>query len=598
MADQLNGLPPEFPEASTEESFDGARAWRPLLAIIIATAVFSLAREILAPVTAAILLGIILNPVVSRLERLIGRIAASAVVVLFVIGALGVAIYFLTVELTVVAAEVAGYSDNIAAKLSSLEQHTPEWLQRVETGVSDVQHQLQRGNGKSSHARTATVVQSPASSIPDLLKPAIPVLSGVLDTLLVVVLLFFMLIGSTDLRDRMVRLAARAKITIASEAIETAIGTVSRYLLYFSLSNLMYGLLVGLALWMIGLSHPAFWGGLAFAARYIPYVGAMLSAILPSMVAFAIFPGWGPMLEVLTTFIVLDQVQAQLVEPFLIGGGIGVAPVALLISAMYWAWLWGPVGLLFATPLTACLKIAGDYVAPLNFLSVLLGSKVQREDYQTLYSKLLELDFEGARQVATRLADEEGFEAAILELLLPALKLAARERAQDHVSDEVGDYIASSIRQIGEQLGNRFNRPRIARARVLGVCPPGERRFVELLLFLELLRYDGIAAGFSGEKAAPSEIREYARRFAPDQICLFVATPEVLASAIELVRELHAALPHVNIIATGDATAQADSELLKAGATRIAVDPVVLRRLLRAARPRRAAPPLEAASGA
>jgi len=393
------------PETPTDESFDSTRAGRPLLAIVLATAVFYLGREVLAPLTAAILLAIILNPIVSRLQRLIGRIAASVVVVLVVLGALGVGIYFLTVQLTQVAVEVAGYSNNIADKLNAFAHHTPEWLQRVESGITDVQRQLQR-SGTESRRHPATVVQSTSSTLPEMLRPAVPVLSGVLETLLVVVLLFFMLIGSSDLRDRMVRLAARAKITIAAEAIATAVETVSRYLLYFSLSNLSYGILVAVALYFIGLSHPAFWGALAFAARYIPYVGAALSAILPALVAFAIFPGWGPMLEVLGSFIALDQIQAQLVEPFLIGGGIGIAPIALLISAIYWAWLWGPIGLLFATPLTACLKIAGDYIAPLNFLSVLLGSKVQREDYQALYSKLLELDFEGALRLPVKTTSE------------------------------------------------------------------------------------------------------------------------------------------------------------------------------------------------
>lgn len=592
--DKIAVTPPETP---ADESFDSSRAWRPLLAIAFATAVFYLGREVLAPITAAILLAIILNPIVSRLQRWIGRIAASAVVVLVVLGALGVGIYFLTVQLTQVAVEVAGYSNNIADKLNSFAHHTPEWLQRVESGISDVQRQLQRG-GTEPRRHQATVVQSSGSSLPEMLKPVVPVLSGVLETLLVVVLLFFMLIGSSDLRDRMVRLAARAKITIAAEAMETAVETVSRYLLYFSLSNLSYGILVAVALYFIGLSHPAFWGALAFAARFIPYVGATLSAILPALVAFAIFPGWGPTLEVVGAFIALDQIQAQVVEPFLIGSGIGIAPIALLISAVYWAWLWGPIGLLFATPLTACLKIAGDYIAPLNFLSVLLGSKVEREDYQTLYSKLLELDFEGARRLAIKTTDEEGLEATITQLLRPALELAEAEQQLDHVSAEIAGYVANSVRQLSEQLGERLIRPRIARARVLGVSPPGERRFVELLLLLELLRLDGIAAGFSGEGSTSEEIRAYARRFAPDQVCLIATGEEAVPDALEIVRLLRADLPGVSIVAMGAAAQASRAEFLAAGCAQVSADPAVVRRILRVLRPRRPAMVSSAASGA
>ncbi len=125
-------------------------------------------------------------------------------------------------------------------------------------------------------------------------------------------------------------------------------------------------------------------------------------SVLPALVAFAIFPGWAHTIEILGAYIVLDQVSAQLFEPFLIGSGVGVAPVALLISAIYWAWLWGPIGLLISTPLAACLKIAGDYIEPLNFLALLLGAHTKGEDHQVYYGKLLELDYEGARSFATK----------------------------------------------------------------------------------------------------------------------------------------------------------------------------------------------------
>ena len=129
------------------------------------------------------------------------------------------------------------------------------------------------------------------------------------------------------------------------------------------LTNLGYGIAIGIVAWLLGLPHAAFWGALAFLLRFIPYVGALASAVLPTLVAFAIFPGSSRSFEVLGSFVILDQAVAQFVEPFLIGRGVGVSPVALLVSAMYWAWLWGIPGLLLATPLTACLKVAGDYIS-------------------------------------------------------------------------------------------------------------------------------------------------------------------------------------------------------------------------------------------
>src|SRR5260370_25227896 len=145
-------------------------------------------------------------------------------------------------------------------------------------------------------------------------KAGFPGAGGLRNFLLVVTLLFFLLYSRRDLRDRVVRLAARARITLAAQAIETAGQTVSRYLLLFSLTNLGYGLATGTVVWLIGLPNPELWGLLAFLLRFIPYVGAMTSAVLPALVAFALFPGWSKSLEVLGAFIILDHVAAQLVE--------------------------------------------------------------------------------------------------------------------------------------------------------------------------------------------------------------------------------------------------------------------------------------------
>lgn len=590
-----NVAPTDNTESPFEEEFEASRATRSLVAIIVATAVLYLGREILAPIMAAIILAVIFSPIVSRLERYIGRVASSAVMVLVAIAVLGIAIYFVTVELTKVAAEVASYSNNIAAKLNSLSHHTPEWLQRVESGIADVQQQLQRTSNHQNH-QTKTVVEKSNSSLTDMLQPAIPVLTGVIDIFLILILLFFILVGSNDLRERFVRLAARAKITVAAEAIQTAVGTVSRYLFYYATINLIFGTLVGLMLWVIGLTHPAFWGGFAFMARFIPYIGAITSAVLPALVAFAIFPGWSHMIEIIVAYVVLDQISAQILEPFLIGAGIGVAPVALLIAAIYWAWLWGPIGLLISTPLTACLKIAGDYIEPLNFLSLLLGAHTKDEDHQAYYTRLLEMDAEGARSLAIKYSDKHGLERTIRAMLLPAVELANAERQQDHISLEVSAYITSSTRDIAKELGDRLIQVRLpARARLLGVCPPGEKRFVELVLLFELLRQDGVAAGLAGENLTVPQIREFAKRFRPDQIYMFCATSEYVPAAVELAGDLHSDFPGAIMIATGAAVQEASIELLKAGCSRISEGFNETRRIARSLIRQRRVPGIRAA---
>lgn len=574
----------------SDDGFDSSRAARPILAVIVATAVLYLGANILIPLAMAAVLAVIFSPVATRLERYVGSLISAALVVLAAVVALIAVGYFLTVELTEVAVEVSGYSDNIAVKLSALEKGTPLWLQQVESGVGEVEQRLQETNHKRDKRKPATVQTLPTSpALTEVLKPAVPVLAAFGKGLLVIVLLFFLLYSRRDLRDRFVRLAARVRIPIAAQGIETAGDTVGRYLFLFSLTNLGFGIATGVVVWLLGLPNPAFWGGLGFLLRFIPYVGALASAILPTLVAFAVFPGWTKSLEVLGTYLALDQIAAQFVEPFLIGHGIGVSPVALLFSAMYWTWIWGIPGLLLATPLTACLKVAGDYIPELGFLAVLLGVDQHSEDYHEYYRMLLELDQSGARSLAVRYCDEHGLEATFNDIIRPTLIFMGEERSEDHISQENEHFIIDTTREIIAELGNRLSIPHMApRLRILGVCAPGEGHNLGLLMLLELLRQEGAAASFVGDNKSAEEVRGFARRFAPDVVCLSCTVTDYLAAAVELVPELKKDSPQLMIIAGGEAATAEPSKLLMAGCSQVCWSKNEARRLIRSFGSRRA----------
>lgn len=570
-------------DEESDDSFDSDRAARPFLAVVIATAVLYLGADILVPLAMASMFAVIFSPIVTRLEPYVGNLISAALVVLAAVVALVAVGYFLTVELTQVAVEVSGYSDNIAVKLSALEKGTPQWLQRVEHGIGDVEQRLQQTNHKKDKRKPVTVQAVPTSpAFSEVLKPAVPVLSAVGKALLVLVLLFFILYSRRDLRDRFVRLAARARIPVAAQAIETAGDTVGRYLFFFSLINFGFGIATGTAVWFLGLPNPVFWGGLGFLLRFIPYIGALASAILPTLVAFAVFPGWGKSLEVVGTFLALDQLAAQFVEPFLIGHGIGLSPVALLFSAMYWTWIWGVPGLLLATPLTACLKVAGDYVPKLGFLAVLLGVEQDSEDYHEYYRMLLELDQSGARSLAVRYCDEHGLEATFNDIIRPTLIFMGEERSEDHISQENEHFIIDTTREIIAELGNRLSKPQVApRLRILGVCAPGEAHSLGLLMLLELFRQEGAAASFVGENKSVEEVRGFARRFTPDVVCLSCTVAENLGAMTELIPELKKDSPQVMIIAGGEAAIAEPTKLLAAGCSQVCWSKNEARRLIR-----------------
>ncbi len=558
-------------EEEEDDQFALLWVFGPVVAFLIITAALYAGREILLPLAMAVILAVIFSPVATRLERYVGPLLSSAIVVLVVVGFMTAIVYFLTVEMTTVADNIAQYSDNIGNKLAALEKTTPLWLQHIQQAVADVEQRVQRASPSTRRPSKAVVqaVTVPAS-FSENLKPVFPVLAGLVNFLLVVTLLFFLLYSRRDLRDRIVRLAARARITLASQAIETAGEVVGRYLLLFSLTNLAYGIATATVVWFLGMPNPELWGLLAFLLRYIPYVGAMTSAVLPSLVAFAIFPGWAKSLEILATFVILDQLAAQFVEPFIIGRGIGVSPVALLISAMYWSWLWGIPGLLLATPMTACLKVAADYIPALSFLAILLGADRELDDHHDFYRMLLELDPAAARALAISYCDEHGLEAIFDDVFVPALLLMGKERAEDHISQENQQLIIDTICVLITDLGKRFNRARVTPSvRVLGVVAPNETHDLGLLMVLELLRHDGVAASFAGANKSVAELCDLVKRFTPDFVFLSCTTPENLPAALEFVRWVEKNASRVTILAGGGAALSEPQQLLDAGCAEV-----------------------------
>jgi predicted PurR-regulated permease PerM/methanogenic corrinoid protein MtbC1 len=563
---------PLIAEHEQEERLDGNSSAGPVVAIIVATVVLSFAKDILMPLTMAALLAVIFSPIATRLDRFVGSFVSAALVVVAAITiVLGIG-YFVTVELTSVAVQVTDYTDNIATKLTALKGSTPEWMVRVQDGIKDVEQQLNQLTPRANRSKPASVIQVPAaqSDLEAAVKPAVPILSALFEALLIVVLMFFLLYGRNDLRDRLVRLAARGRITLSAEAIGTAGEAVGHYLLLFALTNLGYGVAIGLTIWMIGLPNPILWGALAALFRFVPYVGVPIAALLPMLVAFAVSPGWSQSVEVFAAFVILDQIVSYLIEPFLIGRGIGLSPLGLLFSAMFWGWLWGLPGLLIATSLTACLKVAGDYIPALGFFSVLFGDDSAREDYHDYYRSLLELDQPSARNIAVRYCDKNGLEPTFDDVLVPAVVLAGEERFENHISEQNQTLVFETTATLVKELGDRFNKPRgRGRLRIVGIAPPGEVHSLGLLMLLELLRRTGIAANFLGMDKSAAEICAFVNQYAPDMVFVSCTTTECMPAAVELVRALMAVSPHLTIIGGGPSALLHRSELLEAGATEI-----------------------------
>ncbi len=267
---------------------------------------------------------------------------------------------------------------------------------------------------------------------------------------LAVVLVIFMLIERDDLRDRLIRLIGYGRMTVTTKALEDAGARISRYLLMQSIVNSIFGVAVGCGLLLIGLPYAALWGFLAAILRFIPYIGPWVAAIIPSALGLAFFEGWFWPIAVVGLFLILELFTNMILEPLLYGDSAGVSQVALLVSVAFWTWLWGPIGLLMATPLTVCLVVLGKYVPQMEYITVLMSDEPVAEKNIIYYQRLLAMDGVEAAQIVEEYAEANPPEQVYDKVMVPALNFARLDRERDGLSDAQEQFILRETRAIVE----------------------------------------------------------------------------------------------------------------------------------------------------
>ncbi len=269
-----------------------------------------------------------------------------------------------------------------------------------------------------------------------MLSMAGTVLEPVASAGLILILLTFMLIKREDLRNRVIGLLGHSRLTGTTRIIVESADRISRLLLMQLVVNSGFGVLFGAGLLLIGVPYWFLWGFLAMLLRFIPYIGSWIAAALPLLLSFAIAPGWVQPLLVLGVFVGLDLVTGNVVEPLLFGHSTGVSPVALLVAAVFWTWVWGPVGLVLSTPLTVCLVVLGQHIPRLRFLSLLLGDQPALAPHIGFYQRLLAGDRAEAFGIAHAYAVTHGRDHVGDEVIVPALRLARRDREEAGLTAE------------------------------------------------------------------------------------------------------------------------------------------------------------------
>jgi predicted PurR-regulated permease PerM len=435
-------------------------------ALIIAGLYFG--REIFVPVALAVLLSFVLAPFVSRLQsfRLPRVVAVMAVVIL------GFAIIFslgglMVTQASKLAEALPGYETTLRNKIETLRGITgggTGTLQRASEVLNDLKTELQ--STKAGSPPNTPVLQQPADSKPipvevrqpdpgalsTLVAIIAPLVSPLTTTGIVVIFVIFILLQRQDLRNRFVRLAGSDDIQRTTAALDEAGERLSRLFLTQIAFNAAFGVAIGIGLQLIGVPSAPLWGLVAMILRFVPYIGAFISAIFPLILAAAVGSGWEMLLLTVVLFVVLELLASQVLEPVIFGHSSGLSPVAIIVAASFWTWLWGPVGLVLATPLTICLVVVGRHVDRLQFLDIMLGDQPALTPSQLLYQRMLAGDPIEAAEQAREYLKTAPLVNYYDTTLTGGLGLAAADNRLGHLDAERLDRITATVRELVDDL--------------------------------------------------------------------------------------------------------------------------------------------------
>lgn len=437
-----------------------------MITAVLAVAALYLAKVVFLPLAFAILFGFLLAPLVSSLERI--RVPRPLAVVLVIAGfaaSLGWVGWLAGSQVIQMAGDLPKYQANIDRKLALVDNRGNSSFGRAEAEVERLVSRLQQimpgsDTPEGAPGHTAGSQQQPVpvqevKSSTGRLYQAGGILDPVITAFLTVVFTFFVLLRREDLRNRLIGLAGRGHVNVTTLAMMDANSRISRYFQLQLAVNATYGTIIVLALYLIGVPHFFLFGALASVLRFIPYIGAPTAALLPTVLAFAVFQGWRQGLLVLAVFFCLEVVTANYAEPHLYGKQTGLSSLAILVAAAFWTLIWGPVGLVLSVPLTVCLVVIGSHVPNFEFLTVMLGDQPPIPPSAQLFQRLLAHDEHEACQVLESYLEDHSLAEAYDEVVLPALTMAERNRHQQDLSEEAERFIYGTLRELIPDIGDR-----------------------------------------------------------------------------------------------------------------------------------------------
>ncbi|HWK45246.1 MAG TPA: AI-2E family transporter [Stellaceae bacterium] len=449
-----------------------------LSVIVVVILALYFARAVLMPLTLAVLLSILLAPLVGILRRLrLGRIVSVLLAVMLSISVvLGVG-GIIGMQVAQLATEAPTYARTIQDKAEAVRGLAVDGVKHVVDSLGYV-GAAPKGTAKGAKPPPRSVTPpAPSSNTQDGPKPMpvevhqpdptpvelvelylSPLLSPIGTVGIVFVVAIFILLQQEDLRDRLIRLFGSGDLRRTTVALDDGGRRLSRYFATQLAINSGFGVIIAIGLYFIGVPNPVLWGALCLLLRFVPYIGSMISALFPMALAAAVDPGWSMILWTGGLFVVVEGTLSQLIEPLVYGHSTGLSPVSVVVAAIFWSWLWGPVGLVLSTPLTLCLVVLGRHVERLSFLDILLGDRPALTPVESFYQRMLAADQDEARDHAEQLLTQRSLTSFYDDVALPGLELAAVDAQRGILTPDQIRRFKETITELVEELSEHADR--------------------------------------------------------------------------------------------------------------------------------------------
>jgi predicted PurR-regulated permease PerM len=517
-----------------------------------------LARAVVIPLALAVFLTFILSPGVTLLRRHgLGHVPAVFIVVLTAIAVVLLVAGLISWQVTALAQELPDHRHKIRAKLESVRL----WIGGEATGrfatlLHDVEEAINPKPATAPIVVPVEVVSRPPGWISNFESAVGPVVEALASTIFTIVLVAFLLYSKEDMRNRMLRLIGPRRLTATTKAVDDAGTRISRYLRTQLIINAAFGLVLTGALLLLNVRYAVLWGFVAAVMRYIPYIGAWVGLVPPLVASWAMTgtDDWWQPLSVLGVYAALELVTANIAEPRLLGHSLGLSEVAQLVSAGFWAFMWGPIGLILSGPITACLLVAGKNVKQLRSLEVLLGVDEPLTPPMAFFQRLTARDRDEAWRIASEYASANSPEAVPDGLVFPAMALVQNAVENDELSRDDGEWIVATVCDITDDLKQpkpseeAVAQPAIAEpVRLLGVPAGSVGDRLALQLLAERLPAERWEIKLLNNGVLASEVLAALRDQQPAVVVVATLASESLTQTRYLCKRLRAADPDVKI---------------------------------------------------